>query len=87
MQTIADAEQAYKTETSAHQYTTTLSDLDTDLGLISVCPTGGTYSVTLSDGTNTSNGMTVSSGGLIVSCSGISGATPHGTFAPGIDSQ
>ena len=83
MQTIANAEAAYKTSNSSHVYTTTLSNLNTNLGSTPVCPSAGTYSVAISDGTNQSNSKTVPSGGIIISCS----ATGHGTFAPGIDSQ
>ena len=84
MQTIANAEAAYKTQDTAHNYTTTLSNLDTNLGSTPVCPSGGTYSVTIAGaGGGTSNGKAVPAGGLIVACS----ATGHGTFAPGIDAQ
>jgi type IV pilus assembly protein PilA len=84
MQTIANAEAAYKTSDSAHLYTTTLSNLNTNLGATPVCPSGGTYAVVISTGSSTaSNGGTVPSGGIVISCS----ATGHGVFAPGIDSQ
>lgn len=84
MQTIANAEAAYKTQNSAHVFTTNLSDLHDNLGATPVCPSGGTYSVTISSGSETANnGATVPAGGLIVACS----ATGHGVFAPGIDSQ
>ena len=87
MQTIANAEAAYKTSDAAHQYTTTLSNLNSNLGSVPVCPSAGTYTVAISDGSQQSNGKTVPSGGLIISCSGSSGGTAHGTFAPGIDAQ
>lgn len=84
MQTIANAEAAYKTSSTGHTYTTNLSDLAGNLGATPVCPSNGTYSVQISDGTLTANnGTTVPSGGLVISCS----ATGHGKFAPGIDSQ
>ena len=83
MQTIANAEAAWKTQDTTHTYTTTLTNLNANLGSTPVCPSGGTYSVAISTGSSTSNGKTVPSGGLVVSCS----ATGHGTFAPGIDSQ
>jgi type IV pilus assembly protein PilA len=84
MQTIANAEAAYKTSQAAHTYTTTLSNLNTNLGATPVCPSGGTYTVVISTGSSTANnGTTVPSGGLVISCS----ATGHGVFAPGIDSQ
>ena len=84
MQTIANAEAAYKTQNSTHVYTTVLSDLNTNLGATPVCPSGGTYSVSIAGaGGGTSNGNAVPAGGLIVSCS----ASGHGTFAPGVDGQ
>jgi type IV pilus assembly protein PilA len=85
MQTIANAEQAYRTQSSTRNYTTDLNDaiILANLGAVPVCPSGGTYSVAISDGSSQSNGQTVPSGGLIISCS----ADGHGTFAPGIDSQ
>jgi len=84
MQTIANAEAAYKTSSSTHTYTTTLSDLNANLGATPVCPSGGTYSVEISTGSSTAqNGSTVPSGGLVVSCS----ASGHGKFAPGFDAQ
>ena len=84
MQTIANAEAAYKTANSAHAYTTTLSNLASNLGATPVCPSSGTYSVTISAGASTAqNGATVPSGGIVVACS----ATGHGVFAPGIDSN
>ena len=83
MQTIANAEAAWKTSDPTHTYTTTMSNLNANLGATPVCPSGGTYSVTISTGTTTSNGQTVPSGGMMISCT----ATGHGTFAPGIDSQ
>ena len=82
MQTIANAEAAYKTSDATHVYTTTLTDLNANLGATPVCPSGGTYSVTIGSGT-ANNGTAVPAGGLLISCS----ATGHGVFAPGIDSQ
>jgi len=88
MQTIANAEQAYKTSQSAHTYTTTIANLNTNLGATPTCPSGGTYSVVISDGTELAQNTTaVPAGGLIISCNGNSGGTAHGVFAPGIDSQ
>jgi type IV pilus assembly protein PilA len=82
MQTIANAEAAFKTQDAAHEYTTVLSDLDPNLGATPVCPSGGTYAVEIAgSGGGTSNGKNVPEGGLIVSCD----ATGHGTFAPGVD--
>ena len=84
MQTIANAEQAYKTSSAGHVYTTNLADLDPNLGATPICPSAGAYSVTLSTGASTANnGAAVPDGGLVVACS----ATGHGVFAPGIDSE
>ena len=59
-----------------------MSNLNANLGATPVCPSGGTYSVTIGSGT-ANNGTPVPAGGLLVACS-FSG---HGAFAPGIDSQ
>src|SRR4029079_16425887 len=45
MQTIANAEAAWKTQDTSHLYTTTLSNLNSNLGATPVCPSAGTYSV------------------------------------------
>ena len=58
MQTIANAEQAYKTSNRAHVYTTTLTDLNPNLGSTPICPSAGAYSVTISTGANT-DGLTL----------------------------
>ena len=84
MQTISNAEAAWKTADPSHTYTTTMSNLNANLGATPVCPNAGTYSVVISTGSSTANnGSTVPSGGLVVSCS----FAGHGSFAPGIDSQ
>ena len=84
MQTIANAEQAYKTSAAGHIYTTNLTDLNSNLGSTPICPSAGAYSVTISNGSSTANnGSTVPNGGIVVRCS----ATGHGVFAPGIDSE
>ncbi len=84
MWSIAQAEQAYRTRGSAHVYTTSLTNLYGDLGSTPTCPNGGTYTVSISDGTTTAgNGQTVQSGGLVITCS----VSSHGTYAPGVDSQ
>src|SRR5437879_4558668 len=84
MQTIANAEAAWKTQDTSHAYTSTLSNLNSNLGATPTCPSGGAYSVAISTGALTANnGSTVPTGGLVVTCS----ATGHGKFAPGIDSQ
>ena len=84
MQSIADAESAYRTRNPTHTFTTVMTDLSGDLLNTPVCPTNGTYSVEISDGTQTAkNGKTVPAGSLLVRCS----ATGHGVFAPGVDSD
>lgn len=84
LQAIANAEEQYRRKNTTHAYTTTLSDLSQQGAGVPLCPDGGTYTVTISDGTATAqNGQTVPSGGLVVSCS----ASGHGKFAPGIDNQ
>src|SRR2546425_7954693 len=45
MQTIANAEAAYKTADTAHNYTTNLTLLNPNLGATPVCPSAGAYSV------------------------------------------
>ena len=84
MQSIADAEAAYRTRTATHMFTTVLSDLNGDLLSTPLCPSSGTYSAEISDGTLLAkNGRTVPIGGLLVKCS----AAGHGVFAPGVDSD
>src|SRR5947207_15709978 len=80
MQTISNAEAAWKTSDTTHTYTTTLSNLNANLGATPVCPSGGTYTVELSTGSTTANnGGIVPSGGLVVKCD----FTGHGRFGPG----
>ncbi|MCC6729057.1 MAG: prepilin-type N-terminal cleavage/methylation domain-containing protein [Chthonomonadales bacterium] len=84
MQSIANAEQAYRARDDAHNYTTVLADLPVDLGSIPVCPRGGEYSVTLATGNETSyTGKPIPAGVPIIACD----ASGHGTFAPGIDTE
>ncbi len=83
MQTIATAEQAYRARNiPTHNFTTNLGDLGLDPSVI--CVEGGTYSVSLSDGTQTAqNGNVVPIGVLIITCT-----TPnHGVYAPSIDGE
>ena len=85
MQTISNAEAAFKTQFSPHVYTTSISSLSNNIGAVyPICPNGGSYTVDISTGSSTANnGQTVPAGGLVVSC-----AIPgHGVFAPGVDSQ
>jgi Tfp pilus assembly protein PilE len=84
LQAIANAEEQYRRKNTTHAYTTTLSDLSQQGAGVPKCPDGGTYTITISNGTATAqNGQTVPSGGLVISCS----AAGHGKYAPGIDNQ
>jgi len=84
MQAIADAEQQYKIKSATHVYTTALTNLVGDFPVVPVCPNGGTYTVTISDGTATAqSGQTVPAGKLVISCS----SSGDGRFAQTIDSQ
>src|SRR6266550_2926256 len=47
MQTIANAEAAYKTQSTAHTYTTVLTALNSNLGSTPTCPSAGAYSVVI----------------------------------------
>lgn len=86
MQTIANAEQAYKVKNPAHTYVAIASGADmstvlTDLQATPICPAAGSYSVTL----NSSNGS------FTVHCSvpeheAGTGSEPAG-FTPGVNSE
>ena len=84
MQTIANAEQAYKTKIAGHTYAPDLATLTGggDLPTSPICPSAGTYSISLAGGTS-ENGQTVPAGSLIISCS----VGAHGKFAPGYDGE
>lgn len=83
LQIIADEEDQYRLKSSTRSYTTVISSLSTLGSTTPICQDGGTYSVTISNGTQTAqNGQTVPSGQIIVSCS----VAAHGKYAPGIDS-
>jgi type IV pilus assembly protein PilA len=97
MQTIANAEQAYKVRSASHVYTTDLSSSGTlwgdgtDLQALPVCPDGGKYSVVTSgtvpspDGSTTT---TIPAGGFGVQCDYTVGGTQvHGGFVPGVNAQ
>src|SRR2546423_7883150 len=49
MQSIANAEQAYKVSNVTHVYTSTIGDLTPNLQAVPLCPSGGAYSVKLDD--------------------------------------
>jgi type IV pilus assembly protein PilA len=73
MQTIANAEQAYKVSSAGHLYTATIGNLP-DLQAVPKCPSNGNYTVTLDS---------PAVGQFTVKCD----AAGHGTFTPGVDSQ
>ncbi|HZO87295.1 MAG TPA: hypothetical protein VFB38_03080 [Chthonomonadaceae bacterium] len=82
MQALANAEEQYRRQSATHAYTTQVSALSKEAAGVPVCPDGGTYTITISNGTATAqNGQTVPQGGLVISCS----IGSHGKFAPGID--
>ena len=99
MQTIANAEQAYKVRSATHVYTTdlvstgTLWGDGTDLQALPVCPDGGTYSVaitgTVASPTGTGTATTIPAGGFGVECSYTGGGAVklHGGFVPGVNAQ
>src|SRR5437016_9822071 len=57
MQTIANAEAAYKTSSVAHVYTTDLTALNPNLGATPICPSAGTYTVSITGGTAVAPGL------------------------------
>jgi type IV pilus assembly protein PilA len=73
MQTIANAEQAFKVSDASRQYTTDLTKLK-DLPAVPKCPDNGAYSVKIN-----------ADGSITVSCNYNTSA--HGTFTPGVDSN
>ena len=84
MQSIANIEEQYRIKNAGHAYTTTLSAMVTTGTTLPLCPNGGSYSVSISNGTATAqNGQTVPNGELVISCS----TSGHGKFAPGIDTN
>ncbi|MDE2127469.1 MAG: type II secretion system protein [Armatimonadetes bacterium] len=81
-QSVANAEEQYRLRSSAHTYTTSIASLRALLPTTPVCPDGGTYSITISNGSATANnGQLVPNGQIVVSCS----ASGHPKYAPGID--
>ena len=87
MQTIANAEMAYKVRNPTHTFTTDLSSSGTlvsdgNLTAIPTCPNGGTYSVVINgDGTITVHCS-------IASDDDDNGFYPAGHgYTPGVDSQ
>ncbi len=70
LEEIANLEMEYKLQSSTHLYTTTTSNLNSLVPCLPVCPDGGTYSVTISNGTITAqNGQTVPKGKIVITCS------------------
>ena len=84
MMTLGNIEQEYKVQSASHSYTTSLTALTAEVPTVPICPGGGTYTITISTGTSVaSNGQTVPSGKILISCS----ATGHGVYAPDIDTN
>jgi type II secretory pathway pseudopilin PulG len=84
MMTIGNIDQEYKVQNSTHSYTTSLTALATEVPTVPICPSGGTYTITISTGTSVaSNGQTVPAGKILISCS----TAGHGVFAPDIDTN
>jgi len=84
MQTIANAEQAYKVSTPPHQYTADLTVVYPNTGQRPSCPILGPtgYTVEVSTGSSTGgNGAIVPAGGIVIHCADAS----HGSWAPGAD--
>lgn len=72
MQTIANAEQAYRVKWRG-AYTSNMTLLLPDLQFTPTCPANGTYSITVGTPANA----------FTVNCNGTSGGTAHGSFVPG----
>jgi type II secretory pathway pseudopilin PulG len=82
MMAISNLEQAHRIKDYTHTYTTSLATLKSEGNPVPTCPDGGSYTVTLSDGTKTAqNGQTIPAGRVIVTCS----SSTHGKFALDID--
>jgi type IV pilus assembly protein PilA len=98
MQTVANAEQAYKVRSSGHAYTAAFADLTTgtnggDLTSTPVCPENGVYSLALvAPAAGESYTPYVASGSAPAAVTIPQGTVKitcslHGTFVPGVDSQ
>ena len=82
MMTIGNLERQHRLKDPNHAYTTSLSTLKTEMLTPPVCPGGGNYTITLSNGSMTAqNGQTVPAGRPIISCS----VAGHGKYAPDFD--
>ena len=82
MQAICNSEEQYRTKSSTHSYTTTLSQLPGTTLAVPVCPANGTYLAIIADGSqHTQDCVAIPVGNLIVTCSS------HGLFAPNVDSR
>jgi type IV pilus assembly protein PilA len=85
-QSIANAAQAWKVKNDQQTFSgLTLSALNPDLGATPQCPSGGTYSISLSGTETDANGNTdtIPTNGLGIACS----YTGHNGFIPGVMSQ
>ena len=84
MMTVGNIDQEYKVKNANHTYTTSTSTLASQVPCVPKCPSGGTYTITISTGTSVANnGQTVPAGKIVISCS----TAGHGVFAPDIDTN
>ncbi|MCW3095371.1 MAG: hypothetical protein JWL77_989 [Chthonomonadaceae bacterium] len=84
MQTIANAVQAARVKTAAADYSAFVavaisSTVEPDLAAVPICPSGGAYTIAV--GSSTTNST------FQVNCGYGTGATAHGKFEPGVDSN
>lgn len=84
MQVIAGLDIQYRMRSASHSYTTNLNDLQGQVPVVPACPSGGTYTLTISNGSMVGqSGKTVANGGLVVTCSSLN----HGRYAPSADAD
>jgi len=86
LQSIANAAQAWKVKNQANDFTgLVMSSLTPDLGATPTCPSGGSYTISLSGSVNDSSGasQTIPTGSLGIICS----FTGHNGFIPGVMSK
>ena len=82
MQAISNAEEQFRTKSSTHSYTTSLSQLPGTYPSVPICPSNGTYLAIIADGSqHTQDCTAIPVGNLIITCSS------HGLFAPNVDNR
>ena len=82
MITISNQIRVHRIKDPNHSYVTTLAELKPESPTVPVCPSGGTYSITISDGTVIAqNGRVVPAGTPIISCT----CKEHGKYAADVD--